>query len=182
MVPALSSELIQALLQSDKPFPVDFEQAWQWSAYPTRRGALSKLTSNFLEGTHYISSQLPNGKYEGGRLKTVFWLSNECLKSFVLMAGTQKGRELNVELIKAETFLKKASCQEWSDTITKITLAICLLSPFLNRLPGQRAHYWKILTTEYDRAIALFFESGAVTPKNLQPFLDLKIELKRLVS
>jgi len=53
--PTLDSEQIQILLQSDQPFPVDFEQAWQWSGYPTKRGALSKLTTDLVEGIHYIS-------------------------------------------------------------------------------------------------------------------------------
>jgi hypothetical protein len=43
------SDLIQTSLQSNEAFPVDFEEAWRLSGYPTRRGALKKLTDNFVE-------------------------------------------------------------------------------------------------------------------------------------
>lgn len=184
MAPTLDSNLIQTLLQSDKPFPADFEQAWQWSGYLSRRGAKSKLKENFVEGTHYISFKQSSSQLEGGRIKTFFWLSTECLKSFALMAGTQKGREANLRLIESEKLLKATSCQEWSETITKITLAISLLllSPWMKWRRGRRDRYLKILSAEYDRAIALFMRFGAVAPENLLPFLDLRAKFKRLIN
>jgi len=180
MALTLDSLLIQTLLQSDQPFPVDFEQAWRWSGYPTRRGALSKLTANFVEGTHYISFKQPSSQHERGKIKTVFWLSTECLKCFAVMAGTQKGREVNLRLIESETILKASICREWSEVITKISLAICLLStPWMKR---RRDRYLKILSTEHEQQIALFTRFAAVAPENLQPLLELRATLEMLVS
>jgi len=180
MALTLDSLLIQTLVQSDQSFPVDFEQAWRWSGYPTRRGALSKLTANFVEGTHYVSFKQPSRQHERGKIKTVFWLSTECLKCFAVMAGTQKGREINLRLIESETILKASICREWSEVITKISLAICLLStPWMKR---RRDRYLKILSTEHDQQIALFTRFAAVAPENLQPLLELRATLEMLVS
>jgi len=180
MTQKLDSDLIQILLQSEQPFPVDFESAWRWSGYPTRRGALSKLTANFVEGTHYISFKQPSSQHERGKIKTVFWLSTECLKCFAVMAGTQKGREVNLRLINSETKLKASICREWSEVITKISLAICLLStPWMKR---RRDRYLKILSTEHEQQIALFTRFAAVAPDDLQPLLELRATLKMLVS
>ncbi len=178
--PTLDSEQIQILLQSDQPFPVDFEQAWQWSGYPTKRGALSKLTTDLVEGIHYISLKQQNSQQSGGRIITVFWLSIEGLKSLALMARTQKGREANAGLINSETKLKASICREWSEVITKISLAICLLStPWMKR---RRDRYLKILSTEHEQQIALFTRFAAVAPDDLQPLLELRATLKMLVS
>ena len=180
MLPTLSSALIQALLQSDEPFSVDFEHAWQWSGYPTRRGAKSKLIDNFLEGTHYISFKQFSSENEAGKVRTVFWMSTECLKCFAVLAGTQKGREVNIQLIESETLLKRTFYQEWSETLTKTSLAICLLqTPWMKR---RRDRYLHILSTEHEQQIALFRRFTAVSTKDLQLALVLKAKLKRLVS
>ncbi|MBW4639264.1 MAG: hypothetical protein KME05_13700 [Gloeocapsa sp. UFS-A4-WI-NPMV-4B04] len=36
-----------AFVQSDKQFPVDFDDAWQWIGYLTKQMARKKLVNNF---------------------------------------------------------------------------------------------------------------------------------------
>ena len=47
-----------ALVQSDKPFPVDFEQAWRWIGYSTKQKAKNKLTNNFEEEIDFLTEWL----------------------------------------------------------------------------------------------------------------------------
>ena len=180
MTQTLDFNQIQILLQSEPPFSIDFESAWRWSGYPSRRGAKSKLKENFVEGTHYISFKQSNSQLEGGRIKTFFWLTTECLKSFALMSGTQKGREVNLRLIESETILKASICQEWSERLTKVSLAICLLSTPWMKL--RRDRYLTILSTEHAQLLALFRQFAAVPSEKLQPSRDLRATLKRLAG
>jgi len=173
------SDLIQTSLQSNEAFPVDFEEAWRLSGYPTRRGALKKLTDNFVEKTHYISFKQPNSQHEARRVKTVYWLSTECLKCFAVLAGTQKGREINLQLIESEKLIKV----EWCETITKITLAIrLLLTPCMNQPRMRRDRYFNILSADYGQAIALFKRFATKNTEDMLPLLQLETKLKKLIS
>jgi len=51
-----SHELALALVQSNKPFPVDFDDAWRWIGYSTKQKAKNKLTNNFEEEIDFVTS------------------------------------------------------------------------------------------------------------------------------
>lgn len=60
-----SHELALALVQSDQPFPVNFEQAWRWIGYSTKQKAKNKLTNNFEEEIDFLTEWLKSPT--GGR-------------------------------------------------------------------------------------------------------------------
>ncbi len=93
-----SHELALALVQSDKPFPVDFDLAWRWIGYSTKQKAKNKLTNNFELEVDYTLTQMVKrveGNKGGGSVQFEFiCLTIDCFKSLGMMAGTEKGKEI----------------------------------------------------------------------------------------
>ena len=102
-----SHELALALVQSHKPFPVDFEQAWRWIGYSTKQKAKNKLTNNFEEEIDFLTEWLKTPT--GGRPSESLWLSVDCFKSLGMMAGTQKGKEIRRYFLECERIAKQAA-------------------------------------------------------------------------
>lgn len=50
-----SHECALAIFQSDAPFPVNFDDAWQWIGYSSKQKAKSKLTNNFEEDIDFLT-------------------------------------------------------------------------------------------------------------------------------
>jgi hypothetical protein len=89
----LTSEIVFALLQSDNPFPIDFDDAMAWWDSRTRSGKLvskgdlrEKLESNFIEGVDYVLgfSEISE-KPQGGRPRVIIHLTIECFKMMGMM-------------------------------------------------------------------------------------------------
>lgn len=95
-----SHELALALVRSDRPFPVDFNDAWQWIGYSTKQKAKNKLLGNFELGVDFSTEWLktPNG----GRPSESIKLTIDCFKSLGMMAGTQKGKEVRRYFLECE--------------------------------------------------------------------------------
>jgi len=106
-----SHELALALYQSTEPFPADFEEAWRWIGYSTKQKAKDKLLNNFEAEVDYIVSlnQTVKRTGRGGQNREDIHLSIDCLKSFGMMAGTQKGKEIRRYFLKCEQVAQKAA-------------------------------------------------------------------------
>jgi len=102
-----SHELALALVQSNKPFPVDFDDAWRWIGYSTKQKAKNKLTNNFEEEIDFLTEWLKSPT--GGRPSESLWLSVDCFKSLGMMAGTQKGKEIRHYFLECERIAKQAT-------------------------------------------------------------------------
>ena len=101
-----SHECAHALVQSTDPFPVDFDQAWQWIGYSTKQKAKSKLTNNFEEDVDFLTKRVKTST--GGRPSESIVLTIDCFKSLGMMAGTQKGKEVRRYFLECERIAKKA--------------------------------------------------------------------------
>ncbi|WP_013325676.1 hypothetical protein [Gloeothece verrucosa] len=101
-----SQQTALTLIQSNDPFPVDFEQAWNWIAYSTKQKAKNKLLNNFEKGIDYLTEWVKTPS--GGRPSESIKLSIDCFKSFGMMAGTQKGKEIRRYFLECERIAKQA--------------------------------------------------------------------------
>ncbi len=89
-------------LQQTVPFPVDFDEAWQWLEYSTKHDALESFKKcDFLESIDFRSFQESPGKL-GGRPNTKYQLTIDCFKSWGMMAGTEKGKEIRRYFLECE--------------------------------------------------------------------------------
>ncbi len=108
-----SHELALSLIQSAKPFPIDFEQGWQWLGYSSKHKAKEKLTRNFEETIDFeVYTQMgvksTRQAIQGGRPSEKIFLSIDCFKSLGMMAGTAKGKEVRQYFLKCERIAKQA--------------------------------------------------------------------------
>lgn len=100
----LTPEIVFSFIQSDEKFPINFDDAWQWIGYSRKGAAKSALESNFIKDLDFFRSF---GKSSGGRPAELITLTIECFKSFCMMAGTPRGREVRLYFLNCEAELKR---------------------------------------------------------------------------
>lgn len=119
----LSEAQVFGLLSSEEPFPIDFDDAWQWVEYSRKdaaKEALTSPTSGFMQGVDFIFPEFP-GKIKGrGRPSEVIKLSVDCFKLFCMAAGTAKGHEVRLYFLQCEKQLKERIEQEQQDQKTRV--------------------------------------------------------------
>ena len=94
-----------ALLESTDRFPVDFDAAWQWVGYSNKFNARRTLVENFEHGLDFSSIMMKNA--QRGRPSEFIKLTLDCFKSFCMMAGTEKGKEVRRYFLNCERKLKE---------------------------------------------------------------------------
>jgi phage anti-repressor protein len=103
----LAPETIFGLLTSTDDFPVDFDDAWGWIGYSRKDVAKSSLISaGFFAGTDFRISRNITGNSGRGRNPDSIRLTIDCFKSFAMMAGTEKGKEVRAYFLDCEKQLK----------------------------------------------------------------------------
>ena len=100
-----SHELAFALFQSAEPFPVDFDDAWQWIGWPKKQDGKEVLLNNFLKDEDFLRKGVKSPS--GGRPKEWIVLTVECFKSLGMMAGTEKGRAVRRYFLECERRFKE---------------------------------------------------------------------------
>jgi phage anti-repressor protein len=96
-------ERFEGIAQSTEKFPVDFNEAWQWVGYSTKGNALRKLQNDFEPGIDFCLSEMISKKQgSGGYNEISYFLTTDCFKSFCMMAGTPKGKEVRKYYLKIE--------------------------------------------------------------------------------
>jgi phage anti-repressor protein len=104
----LDHDIIFSLIESSQEFPIDFDYAWQWIEYSRKDSAKSSLlNAGFIEGTDFRISQNNQENSKVGRPSEKIMLTVECFKSFCMMAGTLKGREVRKYFLDCEQELKR---------------------------------------------------------------------------
>lgn len=106
-----------SLINSKEQFPVNFDHAWQWIGYFKKQEAKTLLVSNFDEGIDFSRELVKTP--QGGRPRELFMLSLDCFKSFCMMAGTAKGKEVRKYFLQCEKQLKQNHTNTYLDRLTK---------------------------------------------------------------
>lgn len=103
-----SENTIFGIIQSGDPFPIDFDDAWTWISYSKKSHAkVGFETAGFIEGIDFRI--LPNDRQNSkiGRPSKKIRLTVDCFKSWAMMAGTEKGREVRRYFLACEAELKR---------------------------------------------------------------------------
>lgn len=127
-----SHELALALVRSVDPFPIDFDDAWQWVGYSTKQKAKNKLLNHFEQEVDYTINQTVkrvNGNHGGGSTRyEAIQLTVDCFKSFGMMAGTDKGKEIRRYFLECERIAKEAVAAQLAE-FTNSTPPLAPTSP-----------------------------------------------------
>lgn len=104
------------LLESTDSHPVDFEVAWRWLGYQRKDYAKETLVRNFERNLDYTFdfSGLNRKNPLGGRPSDSIKLSLDCFKSFCMIAGTEKGKEVRRYFLQCERQLKQILSEPFS--------------------------------------------------------------------
>ncbi|NEZ61978.1 hypothetical protein D0962_04180 [Leptolyngbyaceae cyanobacterium CCMR0082] len=103
-----SQNLAMVMVQSTEPFPVDFDNAWKWIGYFQKSDAKKALlNSGFIEGIDFqVLRSVPQNS-KGGRPAKKLYLTVDCFKSFGMMAGTEKGKQIRQYFLECEKRVKE---------------------------------------------------------------------------
>ena len=99
---------LELIAASSDPFPVDFDRAWQWIEYSSKQRGKEMLIKHFAEGVDFLLNGAVKQTDEGsgGHNREEIRLTIDCFKSFCMMAGTEKGRDVRKHFIECERRLK----------------------------------------------------------------------------
>lgn len=106
----MAAVFIKAFKDSDKTFPINFEQVWTFLGYSTKASALRKLCKRFAEGEDYIKGSIP----ARGPPRDLYHLTTSAFERFALMADSERGvlvRDFFVAL-KKQYFLTLANTDQ----------------------------------------------------------------------
>lgn len=134
----LTQELVMGFFKSENPYPVDFEEAWQWLDYSSKGKAKRLLTKNFIENEHYIFAlpigQAKNGR--GGHNRESIFLSKDCFKDMAMLAETAQGKIARKYFRACETALKELKNKQAQNTF---------------KLPGSFPEALRLLASEVEK-------------------------------
>jgi phage anti-repressor protein len=103
-----SISLAQEFVESNDPFPVDFDLAWQWLGYSRKDVAKRAFDkAQFSENVDYRLSRRVAENPLGGRPTETITLSIECFKVWSMMAGTEQGRKVRLYFLECEKIAKE---------------------------------------------------------------------------
>ena len=109
IIEELPVEIVFSLIESDKDFPIDFDDAWSWIGYKYKKNAKEFLINNFELNVDYIDEEFLPQKVKTkvtGRSSEKFYLTIDCFKAFCLMAGTSRGKQVRKYFINCERTLR----------------------------------------------------------------------------
>jgi phage anti-repressor protein len=131
-----------ALLNSTDDFPVDFELAYKWLGFSRKNNAKqSLLGSGFEEGSDFLlilnnqhkieveTKTSARGRKKGEQVEEI-WLTNECFKSWGMMASTEKGKEVRKYFLECERKLKSVIAERVAPSKPRSLLDLSLADLF----------------------------------------------------
>jgi len=100
------------LLRSDSQYPVDFDDAWRWLGFSTKRNAkVSLLRAGFIENEDFMINHEPTTTGIQANPSELIRLTIDCFKSWAMMAETTKGKAVRRYFIGCESRLKELLTQ-----------------------------------------------------------------------
>ena len=112
----LTSEIIFSIIQSEKEFSVDFDDAIEWWDCKTKQGKpvrkdnlVRKLTTDYYKDVdyHLLKNEEMVERPQGGGLSAdKYYLTLECFKMMGMQVSGSRGREIREYFLKCEAELK----------------------------------------------------------------------------
>jgi len=138
-------ERFEVIAQSVEQYPIDFDEAWQWVGYATKQKGLNMLVANFEKGSDFLTSRLKSvDSFDltqtlnqkpgrgGDRRSVKYHLTTDCFKSFCMMAGTERGKEVRRYYLAVEKAF--AGVMKTGGELTAAQTAQLALFPALTQL------------------------------------------------
>jgi phage anti-repressor protein len=91
-----------SIIKSEDRFPVSFNAAWRWIGYARKDNAVKALLNNFVENADFHLLRNKAEQVSGAKHVNEYRLTTDCFKSFCMMAGTEKGKEVRQYYLKLE--------------------------------------------------------------------------------
>jgi len=113
----------RALQSTDNPYPIAFDEAWQWIGFSTKGNAKRVLDKNFEEGADYLVFINSDKNPQGGRSTHEIHLTTDCFKSFCMLAQTEQGKAVRRYFLEIEKRYL-AGKQLWDESIAPIRRAV----------------------------------------------------------
>ena len=104
------SDKLELIAKDGEGFCIDFDDAWGWVGYARKDHGKRALENNFKEGLDYHllnSGELKADKKITGNPKEVIRMTDDCFKSFCMLAQTEKGKEVRAYYITLEKQFKR---------------------------------------------------------------------------
>jgi phage anti-repressor protein len=142
----LTPEVVFSLIQSGEEFPVDFDDAWRWIEYTRKSDAKEVLEASFDKGSDFCGEFRKNGLR--GRPIEKIYLSIDCFKSFCMMAGTAKGKQVRRYFLDCETRLKRLleeERQRWQENTQKRLVSAMVSEKVVSRKPKFSDEFYELL-------------------------------------
>lgn len=154
--------IIFGQLGSTEPFPVDFDDAWQWLQFSRKDNAKTSLLSEgFVEGFDFLlikesdnhAGLSPQEKAVAARKETIK-LTVDCFKIWAMRSPTERGREVRLYYLEVEKQYKKflqesktkqleaeriqsrLDCLDWFAEYIKV------MEEWLKRHPEKKGSMW----------------------------------------
>lgn len=148
----LTPEIIFGLLQSEKYFPIDFDDAMEWWDARTRSGKpvsksdlKDKLKANFIKGVDYeLGFEEFSSKPQGGRPRGTISLTVECFKMMGMMISGERGREIREYFLHCEQELKRRIAEDQQDVKGRIIKAF-VSDSVVSRRPRFKDEFYELL-------------------------------------
>ena len=133
----LTPDVVFGLIRSDKEFPIDFDDAWQWIGYTRKDTAKDLLESRFDRGFDFSGENRKNG--QRGRPVEKIFLTIDCFKQFCMVAETQKGKEVRRYFLNCEAELKRLLSMESERNKKRVVAAFVdeIHSPWQKRFEDE---------------------------------------------
>lgn len=146
----LTPEDVFAIIQSDKEFPIDFDDAWRWIGYTRKDSAKDLLVSSFKKDVDFFAPGETGAKKKGrgGHNRELIFLTVDCFKSFCMMAGTQKGREVRLYFLRCEAELKRRieeECNQSKQNVQQKLVAAMVSPDVVSRQSRFKEEFYKML-------------------------------------
>lgn len=102
-------DLAMDLCKSDSPFPVFFDLGWEWLEFSRKDSAKRNFEScGFVEGVDFIRSHRNVESGAVTRDLEFIQMTIDCFKSWAMMVGTAKGKEVRKYFLECEKALKES--------------------------------------------------------------------------
>ncbi|WP_414579125.1 phage antirepressor KilAC domain-containing protein [Anabaena sp. CCY 9402-a] len=116
-----SQSLAIDIYESQEPFPVSFDDAWQWLGYSRKDSAKRNFDGcGFIEDVDYQlhtsvgsvnhSTFSPQALAAAARKEDIY-ITAECLKQWGMMSGTEQGKQIRLYFLKCERIAKRSVAQ-----------------------------------------------------------------------
>jgi phage anti-repressor protein len=91
-----------SLLNETNPFPVDFDEAWEWIGYSRKDHAKYGLLQNFENEVDFHVPNIRDMKKTSRYNPEKIYMTLDCFKSFCMLANTERGKQVRLYYLNLE--------------------------------------------------------------------------------